>query len=265
MTPGLAGRQPISSNHPRAGRRGWRDYRPMEVTPMKVPKKIGDLSKTISESITRIREIDSDIRRAEAASQEASNLAAQLDDLSRERAERKALAFVAKTTADVADLNRREEELERASRQAIEDGQAATLAIGMLADRRANLEAEIERCIQERKALSIEWLQQQRHEALTRYIKVLTELGGPLAAAMAADRALSVFGVYEGITAGMLQRLRSSGFAIPHSYKIPRYNNDNDIYDAPIPWLRDDTLGDDDAKALIDELRKAGVEMATAQ
>lgn len=101
---------------------------------MKFPKKIGDLSKTISDSINRIEEIDSDIRRAEAASQEASNL----DELSRERAERRALAFVAKTTADVADLNRREEELGRASRQSIEDGQAAWPAIGMLAEQRVN-------------------------------------------------------------------------------------------------------------------------------
>jgi len=237
----------------------------MEVTPMKVPKKIGDLSKTISDSITRIEEIDSDIRRAEAASQEASNLAAQLDDLSRERAERKALAFVAKTTADVADLNRREEELERASRQAIEDGQAATLAIGMLAEQRATLEVEIRRCTEERNVLIVEWLKQQRHDAITLYIKVLTELGAPLSAALAADRALSAFGNDDCLVIDMVKRLRAADFAVPHSHKVRRPHAVTEIYDAPIPWLLDDTLGNADAKALIDELRKAGVELATAQ
>ncbi|NWD66396.1 hypothetical protein HX870_02005 [Pseudomonas gingeri] len=231
---------------------------------MKAPKKISELSKAISEGIARVEQINSDIQRAEVASQEAAAITAQLGELSLERAERKALAFVDKTTADVADLNAREEELERASRQAIEDGQAAVIAIRLLVEKRAGIEVEIEQFTQERRDLAVEWLKQVRHDGINRYIQALGDLGAPLADAYAADRALSALGTDEYLVGVMLKRIRVADLGIPHAYKIRRSEAASEIYDAPVPWLLDGALGDTEARALADELRKAGLVLTPA-
>ena len=231
---------------------------------MKAPKKISELSKAISEGIARVEQINSDIQRAEVASQEAAAITAQLGELSLERAERKALAFVDKTTADVADLNAREEELERASRQAIEDGQAAVIAIRLLVEKRAGIEVEIEQFTQERRDLAVEWLKQVRHDGINRYIQALGDLGAPLADAYAADRALSALGTDEYLVGVMLKRIRVADLGIPHAYKIRRSEAASEIYDAPVPWLLDGALGDTETRALADELRKAGLVLTPA-
>lgn len=231
---------------------------------MKVPKKISELSKSITESVACIEQINSDIQRAEAASQEADTIATQLGELSRERAERKAMAFVNKTTADIADLNAREEELERASRQAIEDGQAATIAIGMLAEKRDGIVVEVEQLKQERRGLTVEWLKQLRNDAIDRYIRVLGDIGAPLADAFAADRAMHALGAGEYLVSKMIKKIRVADFAIPHSHKVQRSTSSIEMYDAPLPWLRDDTLGDIETQALADELRKAGLRITLA-
>jgi len=231
---------------------------------MKVPKKISELSNAISEGAVRIEQINSDIERADAASQVAATIATQLGELSRERAERKAMAFVSKTTADVADLNAREEELERASRQAIEDGQAATIAIGLLAEKRAGVVAEVKQLTQEQHGLTVEWLKQLRHDAINRYIQVLVDIGAPLADACAADRAMHALGAGEYLLGRMLNRIRVADFAIPHSHKVQRSTTHIEMYDAPVPWLRDATLGNVQTQALADELRKAGLKITLA-
>ncbi|PPA01106.1 hypothetical protein C4E44_26395 [Pseudomonas sp. MWU12-2312b] len=231
---------------------------------MKAPKKISELSKSITESVSCIEQINSDIQRAETASQEAAAIATQLGELSRERAERKAMAFVNKTTADIADLNAREEELERASRQAIEDGQAATIAIGMLVEKRDGIVVEVEQLKQERRGLTVEWLKQLRNDAINRYIRVLGDIGEPLADAFAADRAMHALGAGEYLVDRMIKRIRVADFAVPHSHKIQRSDVNIEIYDAPVPWLRDDTLGDVETQVLADELRKAGLNITLA-
>ncbi|AOA06901.1 hypothetical protein [Pseudomonas sp. TMW 2.1634] len=231
---------------------------------MKVPEKISELSKAISEGAARIEQINSDIQRAEAASQVAATIATQLGELSRERAERKAMAFVSNTTADVADLNTREQELERASRQAIEDGQAATIAIGLLIEKRGGVVAEVKQLTQERHALTVEWLKELRHDAINRYIQVLVDIGAPLADALAADRALHALGAGEYLASGMIKRIRIADFAIPNSYKVRRSTSGIEILDAPVPWLRDGTLGNIETKALADELREAGLRTTLA-
>ncbi|NMX50130.1 hypothetical protein [Pseudomonas veronii] len=229
---------------------------------MKAPKKISDLSKAISEGFVIIEQINSDIQRAETASQVADTIASQLDELSRERAERRAMAFVCKTTADVADLNAREEELERASRQAIEDGQAATIAIGLLTEKQAGVMTEIEQRKQERHSLAVEWLKQLRHNAINRYIQTLVDIGAPLADACAADRTLHALGAGEFLATGLLERIRVADFAIPHSYKVQRDSASIKTFDAPVPWLRDKTLGDAETQALADELRNVGLNIS---
>jgi hypothetical protein len=231
---------------------------------MKVPKKISELSKSISEGVARIEQINSDIQRAEAASQVAATIKTQLGELSRERAERKAIAFVDKTTADIADLNAREEELERASRQAIEDGQAATIAIGLLVEKRDGIVVEVEQLKQERRGLTVEWLKEQRHDAINRYINVLGDIGAPLADACAADRVMHALGAGEYLADKMLKRIRVLDFAVPHSHKVQRSNAGIEIYDAPVPWLRDYTLGDAETQAIAAELRKAGLNISLA-
>jgi hypothetical protein len=231
---------------------------------MKVPEKISELSKAISERCNHTKQINSDIQRAEDASQEASAIASQLSELSRERAERKAMAFVNKTTADITDLNAREEDLERAGRQAVEDGQAATIAIGMLVEKRGGVAAEVKLLTQERHDLTVEWLKQLRHDAINRYIQVLVDIGAPLADACAADRTLHALGAGEFLAGGMLKRIRVADFAIPHSHKVQRSGINIDMYDTPVPWLRDATLGSLETQALAEELRKAGLKIALA-
>lgn len=231
---------------------------------MKVPKKISELSKSITESVACIEQINSDIQRAEAASQAAATIATQLGELSRERAERKAMAFVNKTTADIADLNAREEELERASRQAIEDGQAATIAIGMLVEKRDGIVVEVEQFKQERRGLTVEWLKELRHDAINRYIRVLGDIGAPLADAFAADRAMHALGASDYLVGKMIKKIRVADFAIPHSHKVRRSTSSIEMYDAPLPWLRDDTLGDVETQTLADELGKAGLRITLA-
>lgn len=229
---------------------------------MKAPKKISDLSKAISEGFAIIEQISSDIQRAETAAQVADTIATQLDELSRERAERRAMAFVCKTTADVTDLNAREEELERASRQAIEDGQAATIAIGMLVEKRDGIVQEVEQLKQERRGLTVEWLKQLRNDAINRYICVLSDIGAPLADAFAADHAMQALGAGEHLVSKMIKKIRVADFAIPHSHKIRRSTSSIEIYDAPVPWLHDKTLGDAETQALADELRNVGLNIS---
>ncbi|ARB28959.1 hypothetical protein ATI14_0467 [Pseudomonas tolaasii NCPPB 2192] len=231
---------------------------------MKAPKKISDLSKAISEGFAIIEQISSDIQRAETASQVADTIAAQLDELSHERAERRAMAFVCKTTADVADLNAREEELERASRQAIEDGQAATIAIRILTEKRADRLAEVKQLKEERRERTIAWLKEIRHDAINRYIQVLAEIGGPMADACAADRTLHALGAGEFLATSMLKQIRVADFAIPNSYKVQRDTTSIKMLDAPIPWLRDEALGDAETQALADELRNVGLNISRA-
>jgi len=229
---------------------------------MKVPKKIGELSKVISDGIARIEQINSDIQRAETASQVAATITTQLNELSRERAERKAMAFVDKTTADVADLNAREQELERASREAMEDGQAATIAIGLLIEKQASINVEVEQLKQERHGLTVEWLEQLRHDAINRYIQALVDIGAPLADAFAADRALSALGAGQYLVSGMLKKIRTADFAVPRSHKVQRSTTSVEIYDTPVPWLRDTMLGNAETKLLAEELGKAGVRIS---
>ncbi|WP_248805005.1 hypothetical protein [Pseudomonas sp. MWU13-2100] len=63
---------------------------------------------------------------------------------------------------------------------------------------------------------------------------------------------------------GILKKIRSADFAVPRSHKVQRSTTSIEIYDAPVPWLRDNTLGDTETQELADNLRKAGLNISLA-
>src|SRR6185437_2853784 len=101
----------------------------------------------------------------------------------------KAEAFIAGTKADIAELDRQEAELEKASRKAREDGKAGALAIEMLEERIAGLESEIAGLSEQRKAAVLDWLDQRTEAALDSFMGKLEALGPVLAEAIAVDTA----------------------------------------------------------------------------
>lgn len=228
------------------------------------PKQLNELSKAIADRTAIVEQIDADIQRAEAASQEAATIAAELEALSRERAERKALAFVAKTTADVADLNAKEKKLELASRQAIEDGHAARIAIGLLQDRRSEVIAEANQLTEQRCQLAVEWLTSLREEAIDRYIEALESMGGPLADAVAADKLLAALGVFDGSGVMVREQVCAQGLIVPHSRKVKR-EGPSGLYDAPVDWVRNSQHGIAETQKLVAALQQSGFDVAIRQ
>lgn len=224
-------------------------------------------SAVINAGLAKITEIGADILRATEATQEASKIRGELEALSRQRAELKARAFVDKTVADTAELDKQEKALERAGRQAVEDGQAAAMAITMLEERRAEVQAEIDSVSGQRKDVVIAWLADHRDQAIKRYIAVLSDLGAPLAEAYAADKLLAEIDARD-VQAGiwLLKQVRADGIPVPHAYKVARSGREGSepIYDAPFTWFRDEALGDLEAAQLMGKLREAGLEITTA-
>lgn len=230
--------------------------------------QIAAFSTAINAGLARIAEIDADILRATEATLEADKIHGELEALSNKRAELKARAFVEKTVADTTALDKEEKSLERAGRQAVEDGQAARMAIGMLEGSRAETQAEIESLSGQRKVVVVEWLTNRRDLAIKRYVAALGDLGAPLAEALAVDKLLAEIDARDNQTGSwLLNQVRAGGLVIPHSYKVVRPGREGaePIYDEPFSWMRDQTLGDSERDLLASELCKAGMELGGAQ
>lgn len=232
----------------------------MKVT---MPKEITELSARIAEAHSEIHITRQNIARAEQAVKQAEGITAEIEDLSRKRAEQKALAFVSGKPADLAELNRQMEGLERANRSALEDGTAASLAVTMLTEKLAQQEDAISEMERARHTQALEWLTSVREKAIDRYIKALNDLGVVLAEAVAADRARDALGVRGESTARYLVKALNTmeALPVPHARLIERQGMPAGIVvmDKPIAWLRDDTLGDREHAQLIAELLSAGV------
>lgn len=232
-----------------------------------VLKKISELSAIVVAGEAKIEQHRTDILRAIQATLEAQKIADELTALSRKRAELKAQAFFSKTTADTSELDKQEKALERAGRQAVEDGQAAELAIEMLQEQINTTEEELGGVQEDRKQLTVQWLKDHRHKAIERYIAALNALGQPLADAFAVDQLLNSLDARDLQTGDwLLRKVRNIGIAVPHSYKIerPGRQGQSEIYDVPVAWFADESLGLAEAAALRKELREAGLEVTSA-
>lgn len=229
--------------------------------------QIAAFSTAINARLAKIAEIDADILRATEATLEADKIHGELEALSNKRAELKARAFVEKNVADTTALDKEEKSLERAGRQAVEDGQAARMAIGMLEVSRAETQTEIESLSGQRKEVVVAWLANRRDLAIKRYVAALGDLGTPLAEAFAVDMLLAEIDARDKQTGNwLLKQVRAGGLVIPHSYKVVRPGREGaePIYDEPFTWLRDQTHGDKERALLVSELYKAGMEIEGA-
>lgn len=234
-----------------------------------IPKEITDLSERITVAQRERDTITADIARAEEAAQQAERITAEIEAVSRERAERKALAFVSRQPADLAELDKQMAELERANRSALEDGTAAAMAAAILKEKLAQQEKAVVELEGERHAQALEWLDGCREKAIDRYIKALCDLGPVLAEAVAADRARFALGFRgESVTDHLLKALRvEAALPVPFRHMVER-KDDNQasggwpwpkIYDKPMVWLRDSTLGDREQAQFLAELQGAGL------
>lgn len=238
----------------------------MKVT---IPKEITDLGQRITAAQQERDTIAADIGRAEEAAKQAERITAEIEAVSRERAERKAMAFVSRQPADLAELDKQMEELERANRSALEDGTAAAMAAVMLKDKLAQCEEAVTSLTEQRRQLALSWLDDRREKALDRYIKLLDDLGPLVAEMRAADkarRALGYFPAYPGFSSPsewLLAALRDSDtLPVPSSRHVP-VNPDNpmlkDVMASPVRWMRAPDFADREFEQIIAELQGAGL------
>jgi hypothetical protein len=228
-----------------------------------MPKAITDLSERITAAKHECDTIAADIGRAEEAAKQAERITAEIEAVSRERAERKAMAFVSRQPADLAELDKQMAELESANRSALEDGTAAAMAAAMLKEKLAQQEKAVAELESERHTLALEWLAGCREKAIDRYIKALSDLGPVLAEAVAADRACHDLGARgESIAEHLLKAMhQEDALPVPWRRRIQREGTPPGItlMDPPFGWWRDDTLGDPEHAQFLYELRGAGL------
>ncbi|MGN6728605.1 MAG: hypothetical protein ACTHJG_02095 [Rhodanobacteraceae bacterium] len=153
------------------------------------PEQIFGVTANIVAKRSAIEKHRADIALARTAIDEARRLEGEIGACSRKRVEQKAMAFVEGTIADVSELDRQQEGLERASRQAREDGAAARLAVALLERKVAETEAVVAELMQQRKVMAVEWLGQRIEIALDAYLEALRALGPILAKVVALDLA----------------------------------------------------------------------------
>lgn len=154
-----------------------------------VPKEVVAFTADIRAKRQSIEQHRTDIERAGTAAREAERIAGEIQALSDKRALAKAQAFIEGVEADVAELDRQEAELEKASRRSREDGKAGALAVQLLEGKIARAEADIARLEEDRKAKTLEWLSGLRERAIDKYMAALQALGPIVAEAMAAESA----------------------------------------------------------------------------
>ncbi|MEA9997205.1 MULTISPECIES: hypothetical protein [unclassified Pseudomonas] len=225
---------------------------------------ITELSAILTAGQSKIDQHRADILRATAATLEAGKLIDELALISRKRAELKAVAFVAKAVADTTDLDKQEKTLERASRQAVEDGLAAEIAIGMLEEQINTTQAELNEVTGLRQQTVVAWLLDRREQAIKRYIAVLAEIGQPVGEAKGIDTLLSALGIHDGVGHWIWKQLRHDGLPVPFGNMVERANHPgtSPVYDLPFTWLRDNELGATEATKMLETLRGAGLELA---
>lgn len=238
----------------------------MKIT---IPKEIADLGQRITAAKQERDTIAADIARAEEASQQAERITAEIEAVSRERAQRKAMAFVSRLPADLAELDKQMAELESANRSALEDGTAAAMAAAMLKEKLAQCEEAISNFTEQRRQLALSWLDDRREKALDRYIKLLDDLGPLVAEMRAADKARTALGylpAYPGLSSPsewLLAAVRSGDtLPVPSSRHVP-VNPDNpmlkDVMVSPVRWMRASDFADREFEQVIAELQGAGL------
>ncbi len=227
-----------------------------------MPKEISELSTRIAAARSEVDVTRQGISRAEQAIQQADGITAEIEAVSRKRAEQKALAFVSGKPADLAELDGQMADLERANRNALEDGVAAAMALEMLTEKLAQQEQALAALTEERHTRALEWLSGCREKAVDRYIKALNDLGPVLAEAVAADRACVDLGFRgESPAEHLLKALRhKDALPVPWHRRVEREGVPLGItlLDAPITWLRDTTLGDCELEQFVAELLSVG-------
>lgn len=228
----------------------------MKVT---MPKEITELSVRIDAARSEVETTRADIQRAEQAVQQAEGIAAEIEAVSSKRAEQKALAFVSRQPADLAELDRQMADLERANRSALEDGTAAAMATAMLAEKLAQQESTVAELDEARRSLAIAWLEDRREKAIDRYIKALVDLGPIVAEAMAADRArVSLGNALRQYGIWLRDSFKTNAPPMPHHKMLPnKFIPTLPVY--PVSWLRDSTHGDAEHEQFIAELKSAGL------
>lgn len=230
----------------------------------KLPKEITALTAQIHDLEARIETARADIDRAGAAARDAERLEGELSALSDKRARVKAEAFIAGTKADIAELDRQEAELEKASRRAREDGKAGALAVQLLEEKIAEHEAEIARLEEDRKSKAVEWLTAQREKAVDQWLDALSALGPIVADALAAEAARRALGA--GVFRGgddPFKRAQHGSHALRllsgrRTFEEAPGNNGR-WSPPPIVWVDDQEHGKRERDQLIAEITAAGV------
>lgn len=238
----------------------------MKVT---IPKEIAELGQRITAARQERDTIAADIARAEEASQQAERITAEIEAVSRERAQRKAMAFVSRQPADLAELDKQMAELESANRSALEDGTAAAMAAAMLKEKLAQCEEAISNLTEQRRQLALSWLDDRCEKALDRYIKLLDDLGPLVADMRAADKARTALGYlpnYPGQSSPsewLLAAVRNGdALPVPSSRHLP-VNPDNPTLNhvriSPVRWMRAPDFAEREFEQVIAELQGAGL------
>lgn len=228
-------------------------------------KAIAAITDEIKVREAELAQIASDVGRAREAIEEADAFRGKIDDVSRKRAEAKAMAFVEGRKADTAEFDRQEKELERLSKQALEDSAAATIAIELLGQKSQGIQAVISELSNKRKQLAVDWLSARREAALDRYIKAIKDLCESAAMAIAADgvvrRLAPPFGV--GYFPGMLEDLKEFDFPVPLHRHIDIPSRPGARV-SPARWNKLLTGNGPEYAALVTELERLGVSSGAA-
>lgn len=228
-----------------------------------LPKEVLALTAQIHDLETKVETAQADIERAGAAARDAERLEGEIRALSDKRARVKAEAFIAGTKADIAELDRQETELEKASRRAREDGKAGALAVQLLEDKIAEHEAEITRLEGDRKAKTLEWLTAQREKTVDQWFAALSALGPIVADVLAFEYARrAVIGPGPNWRDDIFKGANRAVGALPNPRgkweKREGTNNDRWVPE-PIDWIADQEHGKAEYDALFAALTDAEV------
>jgi hypothetical protein len=231
---------------------------------------IAALSDEIAAHQAKITELDEDIARAGVAVEAATRLDAELDALTRKRAEHKAAAFVARQPADMAALDEELLALESSTRAVREDGDAAALAIELLQAQRADVMEALRQAEASRKHAVDEWLLDHRDSEIQAYIAAINQAGPHAGEAAAADLARArlfpghrLGGRHNSYGQLLLRGAAWCDFGIPKGLFIRRREG-LEVFDPPIPWLQaylasGQRQDEGRVNALLAQLREAGV------
>lgn len=226
-----------------------------------IPKDILAITTEIRAKRAAIEQHRKDIDRAGEAAREAERLEGEIQALSDKRARIKAEAFIAGTKADIAELDKQEEQLEKASRRAREDGKAGALAVQLLEEKIAEHQAEITRLEEGRTAKTVEWLTARREAAIDQWNAALNALGPIVAEALAAEAARRRFVPNPHYREDPLAGAQAIVFGLPmrRGSWVSLSSGDSRWTPEPLDWGHDQKPGKREHDQLISELTDAGV------